>query len=63
MKDLTNGVKERSINRINGLNINNRNEYNKGSVMKINDFKKSYLNLDSRLSKCTKPKDYFKPIQ
>lgn len=28
--------------------------------LKVNDFRKSYLNLDSKLSKSTKPKDYFR---
>lgn len=28
--------------------------------LRLNDFKKSYLNLDSKLSKCTIQRDYFK---
>jgi hypothetical protein len=39
-----------------------RGGYGNGAGLKINEFKKSYLNLDSKLSKCARPKDYFKPI-
>lgn len=39
-----------------------RSGYGNGAGLKINEFKKSYLNLDTKLSKCARPKDYFKPI-